>query len=246
MKNFKLIIEYDGSCFHGWQRQKNMATVQEEIEKAIFTMTLQKVTLSGSGRTDAGVHAMAQVANFCCHTDLSADIFLRGLNSLLSSGITIHNCISVHEDFHARYDAVSKIYHYHIINSRWPSAVFRNHCWFVKKKLDIDKMNIAAKYLIGSHDFKSFEGSGSPRKSTVRRVITAAFVKDRTGVFVFKIEADGFLRYMVRNIVGTLIDIGSGRTSVDQFYDILSSKNRNNAGITAPPQGLFLMCVKYS
>ncbi len=245
MKNFKLIIEYDGSCFHGWQRQKNMPTVQEEIEKAIFTMTLQKIILSGSGRTDAGVHAMAQVANFCCYTDLTPEIFLRGLNSLLPSGITIHDCISVDEDFHARYDAVSKIYHYHIINSRWPSAVFRNHCWFVKKELDIDKMNIAAKYLIGSHDFKSFEGSGSPRKTTVRRVITARFVKDKTDLYVFKIEADGFLRYMVRNIVGTLIDTGSGKTSINQFQKILSAKNRNNAGITAPPQGLFLMSVKY-
>jgi tRNA pseudouridine38-40 synthase len=245
MKNFKITIEYDGTAYHGWQRQVRNRTIQEEIEKALMQMTQNKIALAGSGRTDAGVHAFGQVASFRCKTSISAEAFQKGLNSLLSDDIVIKACEAVSEAFHARYDVKSKTYHYRILNRDLPAAIFRQYAWHIRKELDLEAMKQATFHIIGTHDFKAFEGSGSPRSSTVRRVMNAAIEKTMDGLLVFKIEGDGFLRFMVRNIVGTLIDAGLNKITPHDFNRILVSKDRNLAGITAPAHGLFLMEVKY-
>jgi len=245
IKNFKIIIEYDGTDYHGWQRQKQDRTIQHEIEQALLTMTARQVTLNGSGRTDAGVHAFGQVANFLCQTDLSPEVFQKGLGSLLPDDIVIKDCRLVDESFHARYDVISKIYHYQILNRNVPTAIGRHYAWFVRRKLDTAAMRAAISHIIGSHDFKSFEGTGSPRSHTTRNVMAADLIENNEGLITFKIEADGFLRYMARNIVGTLVDVGLGKVSPAGFKDIQESKNRSNASATAPAHGLFLMEVRY-
>ncbi len=245
MTNFKLIIEYDGTSYHGWQRQKNDRTVQEEIEKALMSMTGKKVVLSGSGRTDAGVHALGQVANFHCDTKLTPDVFQKGLNSLTDRDIVIRECTQADEKFHARYDAKSKIYNYRILNRLIPAAVSRQYFWFIRRKLNISAIRSAILHIIGTHDFKAFEGTGSPRSHTKRCVLNANLVEQDDGYLLFEIEANGFLKFMVRNIVGTLADVGYDKITPDDFKKIIVSKDRNQAGPTAPPHGLFLMNVKY-
>jgi tRNA pseudouridine38-40 synthase len=243
--NFKIIIEYDGTNYHGWQRQKDDRTIQQEIEKALSTMTAGQVSLNGSGRTDAGVHAFGQVANFLCQTDLSAAVFQKGLNSILPDDIVIKDCRLVDEAFHARYDVKSKIYQYKILNRKIPSAIKRQYSWFIRRELDTAAMRSAVSYIIGSHDFKSFEGTGSPRSHTTRNIMAADLIEHKNGSLTFKIEADGFLKYMVRNIVGTLVDVGLNKITPAEFKGILESKDRSNASATAPAHGLFLMEVKY-
>ena len=244
-KNFKLTIEYDGSRYHGWQHQKNERTIQGELEQALARLTAQPVVVIGSGRTDAGVHAEGQVASFHCDTRLSANELQKGLNSLTPDDIVIKRCEPAAETFHARYDAISKTYRYCILNRAVPPAVGRQYAWWIRKKLDVDRMRLAIDCIIGTHDFKAFEGSGSPRSTTERRVVRAVITKQKAQYLFCEIEADGFLRYMVRNLVGTLADVGLHRITPDDFKDILFSRNRSRAGITAPAKGLFLMAVKY-
>ena len=245
IKNFKITIEYDGSGYHGWQRQKKDRTIQEEIEKAILTVTGRKVNLTGSGRTDTGVHACAQVANFKCETHLDGQALLGGLNSLTDDDIVITECREVDDSFHARYDAQSKTYVYKILNRPHPAAVGRQYAWHIRKKLNREAMRAAIVHLIGSHDFKAFEGAGSPRSHTTRRVIRADLTEENNDFLSFEIEADGFLRFMVRNIVGTLVDVGLGKISPEEFKSILNSRDRSRAGATAPAHGLFLKYVMY-
>lgn len=245
MPNFKITIEYDGSNYHGWQRQAADRTIQGEIETALMTMTGHRITLTGSGRTDAGVHARNQVANFQCETRLAPEAFHKGLNSLLPEDIVITSCEMAPETFHARYDAKSKIYHYRMLNRPLPVAISRQYAWHIRKKLDLEAMRNALRFIAGTHDFKAFEGSGSPRTDTVRCILHADLVHTDGGYIVFKIEGDGFLKFMVRNIVGTLVNVGLGKMTPDDFKRVLDSKDRGLAGITAPPHGLFLMDVKY-
>ena len=245
MSNFKITIEYDGSAYHGWQRQASERTIQGEIENALKTMTGNTITVTGSGRTDAGVHALNQTANFRCTTSLTPEVFLKGLNSLLSEDIVICSCKIVPEKFHARYDVKSKVYQYRILNRSLPAAISRQYAWHIRKKLNLSAMQEAIRCIIGSHDFKAFEGSGSPRVSTVRCITNADLVETDNDYLVLKIEGDGFLKFMVRNIVGTLVDVGFDKITPDDFKQILISKDRNLAGITAPAHGLFLMEVKY-
>jgi len=245
IKNFKITIEYDGACYHGWQRQKKDRTIQEEIEKAVLTITGQKVSLTGSGRTDAGVHAYAQVANFTCETRLGPEDLFGGLNSLTADDIVIRACEEVAESFHARYDAKSKTYVYKILNRPDPAAIGRQYTWHIRKKLNLDAMRKSSAHLIGSHDFKAFEGTGSPRAHTTRSVFKASLAEGQDGCLEFEIEADGFLRFMVRNIVGTMVDVGLGKISPADFKGILESKDREQAGATAPAHGLFLKKVNY-
>jgi tRNA pseudouridine38-40 synthase len=245
MTNFKITIEYDGSAYHGWQRQSSEQTIQGEIENALKTMTGNSVAVTGSGRTDAGVHALNQTANFRCAASLTPEVFLKGLNSLLPEDIVISSCKIVPEKFHARYDVKSKVYHYRILNRTLPAAISRQYAWHIRKKLNLSAMQEALRCIIGSHDFKAFEGSGSPRVSTVRCIINADLVKAENDYLVLKIEGDGFLKFMVRNIVGTLVDVGFDKITPHDFKQILISKDRNLAGITAPAHGLFLMDVKY-
>ena len=244
-RNFKIIIEYDGSAYHGWQRQKHLRTIQGEIEKALLKMTGNKIILTGSGRTDAGVHAFGQAANFHCDTAMLPEVFYKGLNSLLPDDIVIKECKEVDEKFHAQYDAKSKIYSYRILNCHTPAAVGRQYEWFIRKKLDLHAMQLSISHITGMHDFKAFEGTGSPRSHTTRNVLNATIEQKDTNCLYIEIEANGFLKHMVRNIVGTLVDAGLCKITPDDFKQIFISKNRNNAGATAPPHGLFLMHVNY-
>jgi len=245
LKNIKLTIEYDGTFYHGWQRQKSDPTFQAEIEKAISTMMGHSITVIGSGRTDAGVHALGQVANFKCDTRLGPQELLNGLNALLPDCMVVKNCEEVHENFHARYDAKRKTYRYRILNRNLPIAIQRQYAWHIRRRLDTAVMRQASSYLVGRHDFKAFEGTGSPRSHSKRQVFKADIIRQNEDYLIFEIQADGFLRFMVRNIVGTLVEVGRGKISPGDFKDILLSKDRSRAGATAPAQGLFLVEVKY-
>ena len=245
MQNYRLTIEYDGTAYHGWQRQKDDLTIQGEIEKALAVMTRQKVVVHGSGRTDAGVHAVAQTAHFKSDVGLAAEAFQMGLNSLLKDDIVIRACQVAEDTFHARYDARGKIYQYHILNHKIPSAINRNRVWHIRKQLDFYAMQRAAVHLAGEHDFKAFEGTGSPRSSTVRKVTMAEISRESAENITFTIEANGFLRYMVRNIVGTLVEVGQSKMAPERFKAVLECGDRGQAGATAPPQGLFLVKVHY-
>ncbi len=244
-QTFKLIIEYDGSAFHGWQRQKQDRTVQETIERAIGRMTGETITLIGSGRTDAGVHARGQVASFQTTSRLDARVFFNGLNSLLPEDVRIRACEPMPDGFHARFDVRSKHYRYHILNRPLATAIGRQFVWHIRKPLDTMAMTHAADAFIGSHDFKAFEGAGSPRAHTVRTVTESTIRLTEGGRLTYDILADGFLRFMVRNIVGTLVEVGLGKRSAEEIAAIIASKNRSRAGATAPPQGLFLIEVIY-
>lgn len=245
MKTYKLTMEYDGTAYHGWQVQAGDITLQETLEKALSLMTKESIRLAGSGRTDAGVHALGQTASFKTASKIPADGFRSGLNSLLPDDIVILDCEEVTEDFHARFSATSKTYQYRIYNQPLPIAIGRQYAWHVRKPLDIEAMNEAVGNIIGTHDFKSFEGSGSPRAHTVRTVAHAVVEKTSEGFVLFEITANGFLRYMVRNLVGTLVDVGIKKISPDEFKKILEAENRDRAGATAPAHGLFLVNVRY-
>jgi tRNA pseudouridine38-40 synthase len=244
-KNFKLLIEYDGTDFHGWQRQKDARSVQAEIEAALAVMTRQAVTLNGSGRTDAGVHALGQVANFWCDTRLTAPDFFKGLNRLLPADVVIRGCEPAALNFHARYDAKGKTYCYRILNRSLPAAIGRQYAWHIRSMLDLAALQRAAGFLVGRHDFKAFEGAGSPRTHTVRdlrRVEVLAGAEDRISI---TFEADGFLRFMVRNLTGTLVAVGLGKRPPEAVRAILRSCDRARAAATAPACGLFLVAVHY-
>lgn len=245
LKNFKLIIEYDGTAYHGWQRQKELPTIQGEIENALLTMAGDPVTLIGSGRTDAGVHAMAQVAHFKSNTRIPPQAFQKGLNSLLENDIVVKSCVQVDQNFHARYDVKSKTYRYRILHRPLPEAVGRQYAWHIPQKLDPDAMRRAISHILGRHDFKAFEGTGSPRSDTRRHIFKAELIQNEGDYLDIFVEADGFLKFMVRNIVGTLAEVGRGKITAQDFKEILISKNRNRAGATAPPQGLCLIKVNY-
>lgn len=244
-RNFKLVVEYDGTSYHGWQRQKNRRSIQGGIEKATHAMTGNASTLNGSGRTDAGVHALAQVANFHCDTHLPPQTLLKGLNALLDEDIVIKACAHAPDTFHARYDAKSKTYVYHIFNRAIPIAIGRQYAWHIRKRLDLEAMRTAISCLIGTHDFKAFEGAGSPRADSIRSIITAALTENKDGYLSFEVTADGFLRFMVRNIIGTLVEVGLEKITAGDFETILLSRDRSRAGATAPPHGLFLKSVQY-
>ena len=245
LKTFKLVIEYDGTDFHGWQRQVRDRTVQETIEKALARMTREQISLIGSGRTDAGVHARAQTASFQTASRLEADVFLNGLNSLLPGDVRIHACKQMPLGFHARFDVTGKRYRYRILNRPIASAIDRRFYWHIQKTLDVGQMQAAAAAMVGTHDFKAFEGAGSPRAHTVRTVTESILQKKENGNLTYDIQANGFLRFMVRNIVGTLVEVGLGKRPAEEMRTILESKSRDRAGATAPPQGLFLMEVNY-
>ena len=208
-------------------------------------MTGEGVKLVGSGRTDAGVHALAQVANFKCDTSIPPQAFLRGLNSLLAADIVIKDCAPADENFHARFSVKRKVYEYRILNQAIPPAIGRQYAWHIIQPLHPAAMRLAISNLIGTHDFKAFEGSGSPRSNTIRQIFKAEIKKTHAGFILIEIEADGFLKFMVRNIVGTLADIGLEKLPASDLQRILTSRDRSLASATAPPHGLFLKRVIY-
>ena len=245
VQNFKLTVEYDGTAFYGWQIQKDGRDVQSCVEHALSVVANEPVKAVCAGRTDSGVHAIGQVANFKCDTRLAPAAFFGGLNSLLPEDIVIKDCEWVGTDFHARYDARSKVYHYKVLNRSDPAAIGRQYVWHIRKPLDRQTMRAAIAHIIGRHDFKAFEGSGSPRQDTTREVFLARLIEDPGGILIFEIDAEGFLRYMVRNIIGTLVDVGLGKITAAELKKILDSKDRSQAGITAPARGLTLVKVNY-
>ncbi len=246
MRNIKMVIEYDGSAYYGWQRQKeHFLTVQQVLEERVEAMTGERVVVISSGRTDAGVHALNQVVNFRTETKIPSGKFLLGMNSLLPSDIVVKSVEDVDEAFHARYSARSKKYLYLIFNSSIRSALYRNHAWFIHDDLDLDAMAEAASMLKGRHDFSSFCAADNTCRTYEREIFEAGLNRDGKDMIHFSIEASGFLKYMVRNIVGTLVYVGKGKLAPSSFGSILDSRDRRLAGPTAPPQGLYLKEVRY-
>jgi tRNA pseudouridine38-40 synthase len=244
-KTFKITVQYDGTDYHGWQRQPGFATVQGEIEKRLGMIADRPVIIEGSGRTDAGVHAFGQVASFTLDTRLGADDFFRALNGLLPDDICITECSEVNSGFHARFDAVGKTYRYCILNRILRDPFRMKYVWHIQRKLDLEAMREAAGYFVGEYDFKSFENAGSPRVHTVRHITSAVFNETGDGTLHFEVSANGFLQNMVRNIMGTLVDVGMKRTHPSRIKDIIDARDRTKAGPTAPPQVLFLLRVYY-
>ncbi len=246
-KNIRLVLAYDGREYHGWQRQTNGVTIQEIIEKKLETMFKAKIKLIASGRTDAGVHAMGQVCNFTTRSNIIPDAIKKGLNSLLPDDIQIIQAEYVPPEFHARYSAGSKIYEYSILNRRDPDIFRRHYLWHIRAPLDKENMTECLAILKGNHDFSSFKSTGSNNTNPVRLISRAELHgPDKNGILRIIIEANGFLRHMVRNIVGTVVEAGLGKMNVEEFRAILESKDRQTAGIKAPGQGLFLVKVHYS
>jgi len=245
MRTIKLVIEYDGTHYLGWQIQPNGLTIQGVIQDHLKRLTGESLHLIGSGRTDAGVHALGQVAHFKTESRMDADAFQRGLNSLLPKDIVIRRAEEVQPDFHARKSVRSKVYEYRILNRTTPSAVDRQYVWYVPQKLNLEEMKKATHRLLGEHDFSAFRSTGSSARSSVRDILRADWKREKEGLLRFEIEASGFLKQMVRAIVGTLVEAGKGKVDAVEFQRILESKDRKQAGPTAPAHGLFLKEVKY-
>ena len=240
-----MVVEYDGTAYCGWQRQENGLSIQQVLEDTIQLITQEKATVIGSGRTDAGVHALNQVASFRSDTRLPAGILYRGVNGLLPQDIVVKVLEEVAGEFHAQRDARGKAYIYRICNKRLRPALGRNYFWFIRHPLDLPLMAQAAQYLIGKHDFSSFCATGSDIKDRTRTVTGININSGEDGLLEITIEAQGFLKYMVRNIVGTLVEVGRGKRKPSEMKEIIDSRNRNIAGITAPARGLYLKEVKY-
>jgi tRNA pseudouridine38-40 synthase len=244
-KNFKIIIEYDGTHFSGWQRQADKKTIQGELEKTLTRIMNQDIRITGSGRTDAGVHALGQVANFHALTDMDPHGIKKAVNSIIKDPIVIRECHVVDDDFHAQYDAVSKEYYYYILNREDPSAIGASFQWHIRQPLDIGLMKQCCQVIVGVYDFRSFENTGSPRSTTIREIIFSEIRHLEENRLVFIIRANGFLKYMVRNLIGTIVLAGHKKITVQEFKHILEARDRTKAGPTAPPHGLFLKQVHY-
>ncbi|MGC9194767.1 MAG: tRNA pseudouridine(38-40) synthase TruA [Syntrophobacteraceae bacterium] len=244
-RNIKLVVEYDGGGYHGWQRQAGCLTIQEVIESRLGIMLGQRVGINASGRTDAGVHAKGQVINFRVRTRLSAEEIQKGLNSLLPDDIAVIAAQEVPRSFHARFSALSKVYEYHILNRLAPTALLRKYLWHVRNPLAVAPMRECLKIVCGKNDFSAFMASGSPVSSTSRTMLRAELENLGPDRLKFTFEADGFLRHMVRNLTGTLVEVGKGKKTTTDFERILKSGDRKQAGITAPGRGLYLMSVNY-
>ena len=244
MKNIKLTLEYDGTNYGGWQKQNNNKTIQEELEKAIRKATGEEVELTGSSRTDAGVHARGMAANFKTNSSIPPERFREAVNRNLPDDIAIIKSEEVNEDFHARYNSKGKTYSYTICNRYEKVSIGRNYVLHVKDELDFDKMQEACKHFVGKHDFEAFKTNGSSVKTSVRTVKELYMEKDNDVIRVF-ITADGFLYNMVRIIVGTLVEVGKGKIDPDNIKNIILSKDRTKAGPCVQPNGLVLEKVYY-
>ncbi len=244
MRNIKLTIEYEGKDYNGWQKQPNHLNIQGEIERAIQNVTGEEVELIGSGRTDSGVHAFGQVANFKINSEFPIEKMATAINSQLKQSIRVLKAEEVDLRFHSRYNCHQKTYGYFIENSEQGSAVYRNITYHISQPLDIKAMQEAANYLVGEHDFSSFKSSGTSSKSSVRTIYKAQVVKEQERVAII-LTGNGFLYNMVRIIAGTLVEVGLGNISPEEMKKILEAKDRQKAGKTLPAQGLFLMSVEY-
>lgn len=245
MRNIKLIIEYDGKDFNGWQKQPTKLNIQGTIEQAIKMITGEETNLMASGRTDAGVHAYGQVANFKTNSNIPIEKIAIALNSNLKKSIRIISAEEVEERFHSRLTCKKKTYRYIINNSEFSSAIYRNLETHIPHKLNIEKMKKAAQYFEGEHDFKAFKASGTSSKSSVRTIYKAKVIEMPNNRIYIELTGNGFLYNMVRIIAGTLVDVGVGKTEPEDIKNIIDSKDRSLAGKTLPPQGLYLLNVEY-
>lgn len=243
-RNIKLIIEFDGTDYHGWQSQINASTVQDKLEKAIKKLTAVETKLYGCGRTDAGVHALNYVANFKTSISIPSGKIAYALNSLLPEDIVVKESLDVEESFNARFSAKSKKYRYSLYNSKFPSPLLRNRAMHVNYTLDVDAMAEAANHYIGTYEFTSFKASGSNQISDIRTMIDASVTK-RDEIINFDILGTGFLYNMVRIMTGTLLSVGRGKLKPEEITKIIELKDRKKAGKTLPPHGLYLIEVNY-
>jgi len=247
-RTLKLVLQYDGSDYVGWQRQAEGASIQGALEDALRPIEADRVTVHGAGRTDAGVHATGQVASFRLSASIDAVTLARALNAVLPLDIRVAKAEVMPDDFHARFSATGKIYDYQIVNAPFVSPFLRRYVWHVIPRLDIDAMREAARAIAGEHDFAAFQATGTDVHTSVRTVrrIEWRGGSDPGDPLTMQIEGDGFLRHMVRSIAGTLAEIGLGRWRAEEMAAILASKDRARAGTTAPPSGLILREVLYS
>lgn len=244
MRNIKLTIEYDGTNYVGWQRQKNGTSIEETIEQAIMNITGEEVKIIGSSRTDAGVHAKGQTANFFTTSKIPGLKFASAINSKLPKDIVILDALEVDEKFHSRYSSIGKKYSYKILNRKQPPAYLRNFVEYCPYELNFSLMTDASKAFLGQHDFTAFRSTGSSVKTSIRTIKIIELTKDEDLINI-NIEGDGFLYNMVRIIAGTLIDVGRGKIPCDSIPDILKSMDRGRAGKTAGASGLCLEKVYY-
>ena len=245
MKNIKITIEYDGKDFNGWQKQPDKLNIQGTIEQAIETITGEKVELNASGRTDAGVHAIGQVANFKTNYELPIEKWPLALNANLKKSIVIKSAEEVEERFHSRLTCKKKTYRYIINNSKYGTAIYRNLETHIPQKLNVEKMKNAVKYFEGEHDFKAFKASGTSSKSSVRTIYKAEVIEMPDERIYIELTGSGFLYNMVRIISGTLVEVGLGKIKPEAIPEIIESKQREQAGKTLPPNGLYLVKVEY-
>lgn len=244
--NIKLVLEYDGSGFCGWQYQPEQRSVQGVLQDSLSRLTGEEIKLHGAGRTDAGVHALAQTASFKTASTVPPERFKPALNRLLPSDVRVHQSHQVPEDFHARYSSVGKTYMYKIVQGEFAPPLLRNRVWAVRRPLDLDSMQVAVSCLLGTHDFRGFCAGGSSVQSTVRTVTSVKLIRDEEdkGIDLF-ISADGFLYNMVRIIVAGTVRVGSGQSPANIFEQALAVGNRSILRYTAPSQGLYLVRVEY-
>lgn len=255
MRNFKMILQYEGTRFKGWQKQESTEnTIQGKLEALLSKMTGQRIEVQGSGRTDAGVHALSQVANFHADTQMRAEEILQYMNFYLPEDIAVIALEEVPERFHSRLNAKGKTYCYRVINSELPHVFDRRYAYVVEETLDIEAMKKAAQYLTGTHDFKAFTSNKRSKKSTVRTIneiqiekITSSsmLLRGEQDEIRFTYSGDGFLYHMVRIMTGTLLEVGTHKRRPEEIADILSLGLRENAGELVPAKGLTLMEVQY-
>jgi len=249
MRTLKLTLAYDGTAYAGWQRQPGKPTLQETIERAIKAITGRRTIIAGSGRTDAGVHALGQVASFETESTLSPQALQKAINAHLPRDVAVTHADDVDNAFHARKSAVSKRYRYVIVNSRTHDVFRHGYSWhYCYGKLDAEAMHAAAQHWLGTHDFRTFETQWPQRSSSVRTVLdvgVARLASPNDKVIQFEIEADGFLYNMVRTMVGTLVEIGRGRKPAAWTAELIAAGDRRRAGMKVPAAGLFLVEVKY-
>ena len=243
MRNLRLDICYDGTRYRGWQRLPGVeGTIQGKLETALSRILQETVTVSGSGRTDAGVHAAHQIANFHCESPKSCEDILHELRRYLPEDIGIYSCQEASPRFHARLNATGKTYCYRIWNSEDPCVFERRYLWALPERLDVEAMDRAAQCLVGTHDFSCFCGNSKMKKSTVRRIDCISLTRQGQELLI-AVTGNGFLQNMVRILVGTLVEVGTGQRGED--LDSLFGQKREKAGFLAPPQGLCLMEVTY-
>ena len=245
MRNIKLTIEYDGKDFNGWQKQPDKLNIQGSIEQAIKQITGEEVELNASGRTDAGVHAYGQIANFKTESELPLEKFPIAINSNLKKSIRILKAEEVEENFHSRLACKRKTYRYVINNSEIASAIYRNLETHIPQRLNVERMKEAVKYFEGEHDFKAFKASGTSSKSSVRTIYKAEIKEQPNSRIYIELNGNGFLYNMVRIISGTLVDVGLEKIKPEDIPSIIEQGKRELAGKTLPPNGLYLLNVEY-